>query len=101
MLNGREYVEWDFVSGLVLWSARGHNDDIRIKVELLLKGGGDCFSELMKFIDAGDMDAAGELIKSFEATAGGYDIGLLLKAISKYYISNPYKMDVDLTEAGL
>lgn len=73
----------------------------QFNVDGQIYNGGGAVSELMKFIDAGDMDAAGELIKSFEATAGGYDIGLLLKAISKYYISNPYKMDVDLTEAGL
>jgi hypothetical protein len=60
--------------------------------------GAGAVDEVLNLLDT-DVNAAKRLVESLQASAGGQQIGLLLNAILKYYVSNPYKIETDITEA--
>ena len=60
--------------------------------------GAGAVDEVLKLLDT-DVNAAKDLVEALQASAGGQQIGLLLNAILKYYVSNPYKIETDITEA--
>lgn len=55
--------------------------------------------KVIEFLDAGDQQGAKNLIDSLRSAAGGQQLGLFLNAMLKYYVSNPYKIETDITEA--
>lgn len=60
--------------------------------------GAGAVDEVLNLLDT-DVNAAKRLVEALQGSAGGQQIGLLLNAILKYYVSNPYKIETDITEA--
>ena len=61
--------------------------------------GAEAVDEVIKFLDDGDQQGAQDLVDVLRSAAGGQQLGLLLNAMLKYYVSNPYKIETDITEA--
>ena len=61
--------------------------------------GAGAVEEVLKLLNAGDQQDAQDLVDALRSAAGGQQLGLLLNAMLKYYVSNPYKVEQDITQA--
>jgi hypothetical protein len=61
--------------------------------------GAGAVDEVLKLLDSGDTEDAQLLVDALRSAEGGQPIGLLLNAILKYYVSNPFKVDQDIDAA--
>jgi hypothetical protein len=61
--------------------------------------GAGAVEEVLGFLDSGDTEDAQQLVNLLRSAAGGQQLGLLLNAMLKYYVSNPYKVEQDITQA--
>ena len=63
--------------------------------------GAGAAQEIIGLLDAGDTKGARDLVEVLKSAPNGQSLSMVLNAMLKYYVSNQYKIDVDLTEAGM